>query len=62
LDEQWPVDAERMVERIDRALVGERPENGPPDIARKHLAAKEHHDAEQEQRDERQSQAPGEES
>ena len=47
----------RRVDRIEvdpafDALVriGERPEDGPPDIARQHLAGREHHGAQQQQR------------
>ena len=53
LGQQRPVGAELVVERIDRALVGKRPEHGAPDIAGQHLAAQKHHDAEQKQRDQR---------
>jgi hypothetical protein len=50
-----------VIERIDGALVGERAQYGASDIAGQHLAAQEHHDAEQEQRDKRQGYTPNKE-
>ena len=54
LDQQRPIGAHLVIERVDRPLVGERAEHGAPDIARQQLAAGEHDDAEQPQRDQRQ--------
>ena len=52
LDQQGTIGPHLVIERIDRPLVGKRAEHGAPDIARQHLAAGEHDDAEQPQRDE----------
>ena len=51
LHEQRPVGAHLVIEHIDGALVGEWAEHGAADIARQHLRAGEHHDAQQPERD-----------
>ena len=38
-----PVDAELVIERRDRARIGERPEDRAADVARQQLPAGEHH-------------------
>ena len=53
LREQRPVDAELMIERGDRARIGERAENRAADVAGQQLAAREHDHRQQPQRDQR---------
>ena len=47
---------------VDRGLVGERAEDAPPHVAGQHLRGEEDEDAEQQQRDQAESEALGEEA
>jgi hypothetical protein len=53
------VDAELMVELLDGALVGQRPEDRPAGIAREHLPGEEHDQAQDPERDQGEAQALG---
>ena len=57
LRHERPVRAELMIERGDRARIGERPEHRAADIAGQQLAAREHDHRQQPQRDQRQADA-----
>ena len=50
-----------VVERVDRVLRGEAAEHVAPDVARQHLAEREHDHAQQPERDERERETAGEE-
>ena len=56
------VRAEPLVQRIDGPLVGERPEDAAPDVARQHLRPDEHDQAQQEQRDQAEQDALADEA
>ena len=60
LDQQRAIDAEFVAQGVDGALVGQRAEDGPADVARQHLPADEDEDTEQEQRDQGQAEPLGE--
>ena len=57
LDDERPVGAHFLVERIDRHLVGKGTEHGAADITGKHACTGENEDAEQPKRQQRQKQA-----
>ena len=62
LRQDRPVDAELVIQDVDRLLVGERPEHGTTDVARKQVRDREHGDAQEEERDDAQCEPPEEEA
>jgi hypothetical protein len=58
LGDHRPIDANLMIEGSHRAGVGQGAEHRATDIAGQHLAAEEHHQAEDRQRDQGQRQFP----
>ncbi len=62
LRDQRLVGAQLLAQRVDRGLVGERAQDAPRDVARQHLGGQEDHDAQQQQRDQAESDALGQEA
>jgi len=58
----WPVDAELVIEKVNRLLVGKWPEDRPPDVTGQKLGESEDEHAQQEERDDREAEALEEEA